>query len=97
MAISDFQISGQFFNKQNCYNLRTNDFIDMKLGLVTKIDKANNTTSIKGNSDVIFANYEVVDSFLIYGQFGVIQIPDSRCIVCETYILINSNLLLWKN
>ena len=33
----------------------------------------------------------------IYGQFRVIWKPDSRRIVCKTYIFINSNFLSYKN
>ena len=44
-AISDFGISGQFKIKENCYNSRTSDDIDMKLGPITKLDKRNKTTS----------------------------------------------------
>ena len=35
--------------------------------------------------------------FPIYGQFEVIQQPNTRCIVCKTYIFIKSNLLSYKN
>ena len=44
-SISDFQISGQSFIKRNCHNSRTSDYIDMKLGPVTKLVKKNNATS----------------------------------------------------
>ena len=44
-GISDFRISGQSLIKENCYNSRTSDDIDMKLGPVTKLDKRNKTTS----------------------------------------------------
>ena len=40
-GISDFQISGQSLIKLNCQNSRTSDDIDMKLGVVTKLDKRN--------------------------------------------------------
>ena len=40
-SISDFQISGQSLIKLNCHNSRTSDDIDMKLGVVTKLDKRN--------------------------------------------------------
>ena len=33
-GISDFQISGQSLIKENCYNSRTSDDIDMTLGTV---------------------------------------------------------------
>ena len=42
--ISDFRISGQPLIKENCHNSRNIDDIDMKLGLVTKLDKENKTT-----------------------------------------------------
>ena len=35
--------------------------------------------------------------FPICGQFGAIRKPDSRRIVCKTYIFINSNPLSSKN
>ena len=42
-------------------------------------------------------NCDVIIIFLIYGQFGVIQIPDSGRIVYKNYIITNSNLLSYKN
>ena len=42
-------------------------------------------------------NCDVFAIFPIYGQFEAIRKPDSRCIVCKTYIFINSNLLSYKN
>ena len=42
-------------------------------------------------------NGDVIVIFLIYGQFGAIQKPDCGCIVCKTYIFINSSLLFDKN
>ena len=44
-GVDDFRISGQSLIKENCYNSRTSDDIDMKLGPVTKLDKRNKTTS----------------------------------------------------
>ena len=38
-GVSDFWISGQSLTKRKCHNSRTSDDIDMKLGLVTKLDK----------------------------------------------------------
>ena len=69
----------------------------MKLGSVTKLDKRNKTTLKKFDDDVISANYEVTVIFPIYGQFGAIWKPDSGCIVCKTFIFINSNFSLYKN
>ena len=41
-------------------------------------------------------NCDAISIFPIYGQFGAIWKPDSGCIVCKTYISINSNLLSYK-
>ena len=37
-------------------------------------------------------NFDVIVNFLIYGQFGAIQNPDSRRMSCKTYLSINSNI-----
>ena len=42
-------------------------------------------------------NCDVIAIFQIYNQFGAIWKPDSGCIVCKTYIFINSNLLFYEN
>ena len=68
----------------------------MKLGPVTKLDKGNKTTS-KFDNDVMSTNGDIIVISSIYGQFGAIQKPDSRRIVCKTYIFINSNLFSYKN
>ena len=67
----------------------------MKLGLATKLDKRNKTTpkKKKNDNDVILTKCDVIVIFLIYDQFG----PDSGRLVYKTYILINSNLLSYKN
>ena len=65
----------------------------MKLGLVTKVDKRNKTTSKKFGDD----DCEAIVIFPVYGQFGEIQKPDSGRIVCKAYIFIYSNLLSYKN
>ena len=69
----------------------------MKLGAVTKLDKRNKITSKKTEDDVMLTNCEATVIFFIYGQFGAIWKPDSGCIVCKTYIFIESNLLFYKN
>ena len=69
----------------------------MKLGPVTKLDKRNKTMSRKFNDDVMLENCDVIDTFPIYVQFRAIRIPDSGCMVCKTYIFINSNFLSYKN
>ena len=63
---------------------------------VTKLDKRNKTASRKFDNDVVSANCDVIIIFPIYGQFGAIRKPDSRHIVCKTYIFINSNFLSYK-
>ena len=92
-----YRISDQSLIKQNCHNCRTSADIDMKLGTVTKFDNGNKTTSIKFDNDVISGNCDVIVIFLIYGQFGAIQKPDSGHIACKTYIFIKINLLFYKN
>ena len=67
----------------------------MKFGQVTKRDKKNKTTS-KNDDHVILANCDVIVIFPIYGQFEAIWKPDSRHLLCKTYIFINSNLLSYK-
>ena len=44
----------------------------MKLGLVTKPDKRNKTTSRKFGDGVMSESCDVVAIFPIYGQFGAI-------------------------
>ena len=44
-GISDFRISAQSLIKENCYNSKTSDDIDIKLGPVTKLNKRNKRTS----------------------------------------------------
>ena len=78
--VSDFQISSQSVINKICHNSRTSVDINLKLGLETKIDKRNRATLI-----VIF---------LIYSQFEAIRQQDSGCMICETYIFINSNFVL---
>ena len=68
----------------------------MKLGSVTKRNKKNKITSKIFGDDVMSENRDVIAIFLIFGQFGAIRKPDSGCIVCKTYIFINSNFYLKK-
>ena len=65
----------------------------MKLGPVTKIDKRHKTTSKKINDDIMSENCKVIVIFLIYGQFGAVWKPDSKRIVCKSYIFINRTFL----
>ena len=65
----------------------------MKLGPVTKLDKRNKPKPKKIDDDLISANCDVIVIFLIYGQFGAIQKPDSRRIFCKTLSSLTVN---WK-
>ena len=42
-------------------------------------------------------NCDVIVIFLIYGQFGAKQMPDSGRMVCKIYIYINSNFSFYKS
>ena len=64
----------------------------MKLGPVTNLDKRNTGTSKKIDDEVMSGNSKIIVIFPIYDQVGAIWKPDSKCMVCNTYILINSNL-----
>ena len=68
------------------------NYIDMKLVPVTKPDKRKKTTSKKLDNDVISLICGDIVIFPVYGQFGAVPKPNSRRIVCNTYIFINSNL-----
>ena len=61
--MSDFRISGQSLIKKNCYNSKTSDDIDIKLGPVTKFDKGNKSTSRKFDDEVISEYCDVIAIF----------------------------------
>ena len=48
--------------------------------------------SRKTDDGVMSENYDVIVYFPIHGQSGAIWKLDSGCIVCKTYIFINTNL-----
>ena len=64
--------SGQFLIKENCHISRTSDDIDVKRGLVPKLDKKSKTTSKEFGDDVMLENFDVIAIFQIYSQFGAI-------------------------
>ena len=68
----------------------------MKLGPKTKLDKRNNTAPTDFDDDVMSENCDTIAIFPIYGQFGALWKPNSRPILCKTYIFINSNFYLAK-
>ena len=82
--------------KENCYNSRTSDDIDMKLGPVTKIDKRNKKKSKKIDNDVVSESCDVIVIFRIFGKFRAGCTPDSGQRVCRSYVFSNSNLLAYK-
>ena len=69
----------------------------MKLRPVTKLDKRNKAKLKKVAHDVMSRTCDVIDIFSIYDHFGAIWKQDSLCIVCETYVFNNRNLLSYKN
>ena len=64
----------------------------MKLVPVNKPDKRKKNNVKKSDNDVISLICDDIVIFPIYGQFGAVQKLDSRHIVYNTYIFINSNL-----
>ena len=48
----------------------------MKLGLVTKLNKGNTSTSKKLDDDIMSLNCDAIVFFPIYGQFVAIRKPD---------------------
>ena len=68
----DFWISSQSLIKLNWHNSRTSDDIDMKFGLVTKLDKTNKAVPKKHDNDFMSENCEVIVIFPIHGQFGAV-------------------------
>ena len=68
----------------------------MKLGLVTKLKEKYGNVK-KDYDDFMLANCDVIVFFPIYGKFAAFQKPDSGCIVYNTYVFINNNLLSYKS
>ena len=76
-GVSDFVISGQSFINENCHNSRSSLDIDMKHGLVTKLDKRSKKTSEKFGDDVIPANCEVMVILRFMANLEQSRIPDA--------------------
>ena len=51
----------------------------------------------KNDNDFMLVNCDVIVIFPIYGQFAAVWKPDSRRMVCKTYIFINHYLFSYKN
>ena len=60
--------------KENCYNSRTSDHIDMKLGPVTNLHKRKKATSKKFDDEVLSKSRDAI--FPIFVQFGAIWMLD---------------------
>ena len=69
----------------------------MELLPVTKLDKKDKARSKNIHDDVISANCDFIVIFPIYDQLGGIRKTNSGCIICKTYIFINSNFLSYKS
>ena len=78
-GISDFWICGQSLIKRNCHNSRNIDDIDMKLGLVTKLEKRNKTTSKKFDDDFNVKSLPFFQFTANLEQFGS-RIPDAESV-----------------
>ena len=68
----------------------------MKLRPVTKPLKGSTVILKIFDNNVMSQNCYVIVIFPIYGKFGAIRKPDSICMVCKTFIFINSNFLSYK-
>ena len=90
--ISNFRISDQSLINRNCHNSRTSDNIDMKLEPVTKLDKRN-------KSFEKFWRWSHVWKFWCHCHFFNLR-PiwnNPKAGFSRPYILVNSNLLSYKN
>ena len=66
---------------KNCHNPRTSNYIDIKLGSLTKLDKRDTAVSEIFDDNVVSGNYDPPVIFRVYGRFGAIQKPASRQVV----------------
>ena len=83
-------------NKGKWSDSTTSNDIDMKFEPVTKFDKGNIATSKRFGDDGMSPNCDVIVIFQIYGQFEAIRKPDSRRMVCKTYISLTVTFYLTK-
>ena len=91
-----FEIFGQFVINENYHNSRTSHDNDMKLRLLTKLDKKNKPKSKNIDNEVMSVSCNVILFLRIYGQFSSILRQDSGRMVYKVYIFIKSNLLPYK-
>ena len=95
-GIFDFRIAGQSLIKENCHNSRTSYDIDNKLGLVTKLDKRNKTTSKKIDVDVMS---EIVTSLSFFGFLANLEQSEGQILDTKSAkdVFSKSNLLSYEN
>ena len=98
-GISDFRISGQSLIKENCYNSRTSDDIDMKYGSVTKLDKRNKTTSKKFDDDVMSKNLTSLSFFQFMANLeqSESRIPDAETVKIMFFLIVTFDLTKTEN
>ena len=66
--------------------------LDQYFNLTRETQQRQKKKKKKKNEDgVLSVNYEVIVIFLNYGQFGAIQKPDTRCMICKTYLTKTEN------
>ena len=77
-GISNFWISGQPLLNKNCDNSRTTNDIDMRIGLVSKLDRGNTTTSkhqfmanMEQSKSWILKAWSVILTFLLIVTFNL--------------------------
>ena len=83
-------------NKGKWSDSTTSNDIDLKFEPVTKYDKRNIATSKKFGDDGMSTSFDVIVIFQIFGQFEAIWKPDSRRMVCKTYISLTVTFYLTK-
>ena len=77
----------KFLININFHNLRTSNDTDMKLGLLSEIQKRNTKKPKSFDGDVILANHDVAVIFLTYCRFGAIGKPEP---IRNSYFFINN-------
>ena len=94
-GIFDFRISGQSLIKENCHNSRTSYDMDVKLGLVTKLDKRNKATSKKLT---LTSCRKIVTSLSFFGFLANLEQSEGRILDTKSAkdVFSKSNFLSYK-
>ena len=80
----NLQILDKSCRNKHVRNSRTSNYIDMKLGPVTKLDERNTTSSKKFDDDLVSVSFSQ-----LMVDFGANRNPDSGRMVYNSYIFIN--------